>query len=95
MKFHEVYDPVANATNVLNVNSNIKSPGTWTATGSCAPSSIEAPDNKFGSSSVVTPNEGTILYPIPELKFNKVFSDNFLRPNENPLNPANYSVSLL
>ena len=67
-EIHEVYDPVANATNVLNVNASIKSPGTWTATGSCAPSSIESPDNTNGSNTVAVLNEsqGLVLGTVTE-----------------------------
>lgn len=59
IEIHEIYDPIATATNVLNINANIKSPGTWTATGQCAPATIEQPDNKTGSNSVVVSNQGS------------------------------------
>ena len=66
-EIHEVYDPVASATNVLNVNSRIKSPGTYTATGSVPNATIESPDNQNGSSTVATPNEGTQIVVSPNI----------------------------
>lgn len=59
MSIHIVYAPVASATNVRNINTNkIQSPGQYAATGNVPQSVIEDPDDKFGSSSVATANEG-------------------------------------
>lgn len=58
VEIHEVYAPFASATNVRNINSNIKSPGQNAASGNVPSATIEGPDNQNGSNSVATANEG-------------------------------------
>jgi hypothetical protein len=62
MSIHEIYAPAASATNVINYSgqsSTHNSPGNNAATGNVPNSSIQEPDDKAGSNSVVTPNEGS------------------------------------
>lgn len=60
-EIHETYAPTASATNVINYSgqsSSHNSPGNNAATGTVPPAVINEPDDKIGSSSVATSNEG-------------------------------------
>ncbi len=62
INLHITYAPLADSKNVINYSgqsSSHNSPGTWAASGNVPTATINEPDNKVGSNSVVTPNEGS------------------------------------